>query len=49
MKGIVSQSMWPMSVSAFCYCASVTAVGAAPVLVTIVPEASVVRPSWSIA
>ena len=49
MNGIVSQSIWPMSVSAFCDWASVIEVGAAPVLVTISPDALVVSPSWSIA
>ena len=45
MNGIVSQSIWPMSTSAFCFCASVIEVGAAPVFVTMSPDALVVRPS----
>ena len=49
MNGIVSQSIWPMSSSAFCCCASVIAGRRSAAGVTMLPEASVVRPSWSIA
>ena len=45
MNGIVSQSRWPTSSSAFCFCANVIDVGMEPVFVTMSPDELVVRPS----